>query len=148
MSTHKHVFIHIHITATDSSEVGTAHKRFPLGMAPMTELIVLRSYITVFFVNRNGSLKWSTFFHQESVEIDATEAVKHDKLTFRMPSNIIRDLKEANPNKQTKKGNSNAPERGIEVSLITSCPLTNLAIFFPSNVFLTKIVKRLKTVAK
>lgn len=145
MSTHKHVFIHIHITATDSSEVGTAHNRFSLGMAPMTELLVLRSYITVFFVNRNGLLNCSTFFHQE---IDATEAVKHDKLTFRMPANIIRDLKEANPNKQTKKGNSNAPERGIEVSLITSCPLTNLDIFFPSNVFLTKIVKRLKTVAK
>ena len=45
------------------------------------------------------------FIHQESVEDVATEAVMLDKLTFRMPANIIKDLKEANPNKLT--GNDN-----------------------------------------
>ena len=43
-STHEHVLKHIHIAATNSSEVGTAHNRFSLGMAPMTELIVLWSH--------------------------------------------------------------------------------------------------------
>jgi hypothetical protein len=56
-----------------------------------------------------------------------TEAAMLDKLTFRMPANIIKNLKEADLNKPADDGSANEAKRGkliflflVKINVLTS----------------------------